>query len=327
MIDVTVLILDGTFSSTAVGPMEVFRHTGTIWNDFTGKERTPRFRVTTASANGRAVQCDGPLYIRPMAALTEIRKTELIFIPSTGPSLNDIAERNGAVVPWLRRWHKRGAAIASVCTGVGLVAASGLLDGKRATTHWGVAPDFRKKFPRVKWMPEVMVTEDRGFYCGGGVNASLDLSLYLVERYCGHDVAMQTAKALLIGTPRAWQAGFGIVPLKTEHNDDAISGAQEWLHRNFQRSFPLESPARAAGMSLRNFVRRFKQATGDTPLLYLQKLRVAAAKRLLESDHRAVQEISEAVGYQDIAFFRQIFERHTGASPSAYRRRFGLDAA
>jgi transcriptional regulator GlxA family with amidase domain len=140
-------------------------------------------------------------------------------------------------------------------------------------------------------------------------------------------VAMQTAKALLIGTPRAWQAGFGIVPLKTEHNDDAISGAQEWLHRNFQRSFPLESPARAAGMSLRNFVRRFKQATGDTPLQYLQKLRVAAAKRLLESDHRAVQEISEAVGYQDIAFFRQIFERHTGASPSAYRRRFGLDAA
>ena len=327
MIDVTVLILDGTFSSTAVGPMEVFRHTGTIWNDFTGKARTPRFRVTTASANGQAVECDGPLYIRPMAALTEVRKTELIFVPSTGPSLNDVVERNASVVPWLRRWHKRGAAIASVCTGVGLVAASGLLDGKRATTHWGVAPDFRKKFPRVKWMPEVMVTEDRGFYCGGGVNASLDLSLYLVERYCGHDVAMQTAKALLIETPRAWQAGFGIVPLKTEHKDDAISGAQEWLHKNFQRSFPLEAPARAAGMSLRNFVRRFKQATGDTPLLYLQKLRVAAAKRLLESDHRAVQEISEAVGYQDIAFFRKIFERHTGASPSAYRRRFGLGAA
>jgi transcriptional regulator GlxA family with amidase domain len=326
MIDVTVLILDGTFSSTAVGPMEVFRHTGIIWNDFAGRERAPRFRVTTASANGRAVHCDGPLFIQPMAAMAEIRKTELIFLPSTGPSLNDIVERNGRVVPWLRRWHKRGAAIASVCTGVGLVAASGLLDGKRATTHWGVAPSFRKKFPKVKWMPEMMVTEDRGFYCGGGVNASLDLSLYLVERYCGHEVAMQTAKALLIETPRAWQAGFGIVPLKTEHSDDAISGAQEWLHKNFHRSFSLEAPARAVGMSLRNFVRRFKQATGDAPLIYLQKLRVAAAKRLLESDHRGVQEISEAVGYQDVAFFREIFERHTGASPSAYRRRFGLAA-
>jgi len=208
-------------------------------------------------------------------------------------------------------------------TGVGLVAATGLLDGKRATTHWGVAPEFRRQFPKVKWMPEVMVTEDRGFYCGGGVNASLDLSLYLVERYCGHEVAMQTAKALLIETPRAWQAGFGIVPLKTEHSDEAISGAQEWLHKNFQRNFALEAPARAVGMSMRNFVRRFKEATGDTPLIYLQKLRVAVAKRLLESDHRGVQEVSEAVGYQDVAFFRTIFERHTGAAPSAYRRRFG----
>ena len=153
-------------------------------------------------------------------------------------------------------------------------------------------------------MPKLMVTEDSGFYCGGGVNASLDLILYLVERFCGHDVAMQSAKALLIETPRAWQAGFGIVPLKTEHSDDAISSAQEWMHQNFHRNFPLEAPARRVGMSLRNFVRRFKQATGDSPLTYLQKLRVAATKRLLEGDHRTLQEISDAVGYQDAAFFR-----------------------
>jgi transcriptional regulator GlxA family with amidase domain len=156
------------------------------------------------------------------------------------------------------------------------------------------------------------------------VHAALDLSLYLVEKFCGHEVAVQTAKALLIETPRAWQAGFAIVPLKTEHSDDAISGAQEWLHVNFHKSFPLEAPARRVGMSLRNFVRRFKQATGDSPLNYLQKLRVAAAKRLLESNHRTMQEISEAVGYQDVAFFRSLFERHTGASPSAYRERFGV---
>jgi len=172
-------------------------------------------------------------------------------------------------------------------------------------------------------MPELMVTEDRGFYCGGGVHAALDLSLYLVERFCGHDIAVQTAKALLIETRRAWQAGFAIVPLKTEHSDDNISSAQEWLHQNFHSSFPLEAPARRVGMSLRNFVRRFKQATGDSPLLYLQKLRVAAAKRLLESNHRTMQEISGAVGYQDVAFFRALFQRHTGFSPSAYRQRFG----
>ena len=324
MTDVTVLFLDGTFSSTATGPMEVFDHAGALWNSLTGKKPQPCFRVTTASADGRAVRCEGPIQIRPAAALNDVRHTEIIFIPSSGVSLEDVVERNAAVLPWLRRWHKRGAAIASVCSGVGLVAATGMLDGKRATTHWGLAEQFRVMYPRVRWMPELMVTEDHGFYCGGGVNASLDLSLYLVERFCGHEVAMQSAKALLIETPRAWQAGFAIVPLKTEHSDDAISSAQEWLHQNFQHNFSLETPAQRVRMSLRNFVRRFKQATGDTPLIYLQKLRVAAAKRLLESDHRTVQEISDAVGYQDVAFFRQVFQRHTGASPSAYRRRFGM---
>lgn len=324
MTEVTVLFLDGTFSSTAIGPMEVFRHAGTLWNLLTGKQQVPQFRVTTASTDGRAVRCDGRILIKPDVALSAVRKTELIFIPTTGLSLDDVVERNAAVVPWLKRWHKRGADIASVCSGVGLVAATGLLDGKRATTHWGLADRFREKYPKVKWMPELMVTEDHGFYCGGGVNASLDLSLYLVERFCGHEVAMQTAKALLIETPRAWQAGFAIVPLKTDHSDDTISTAQEWMHENFHQNFPLEAPARRVGMSLRNFVRRFKQATGDSPLIYLQKLRVAAAKRLLESDHRTMQEISDAVGYQDVAFFRGLFQRHTGVSPSAYRRRFGV---
>lgn len=324
MIEVTVLLLDETFSSTAIGPMEVFRHSGTLWNYLTGTRPVPRFRVTTASVDGRAVRCDGPIYIKPDSALGAIRKTDLIFVPTTGISLDDVVERNAPVVPWLRRWHKRGAAIASVCSGVGLVAAAGLLDGKRATTHWALADRFRQMYPKVKWMPELMVTEDRGFYCGGGVHAALDLSLYLVEKFCGHEVAVQSAKALLIETPRAWQAGFAIVPLKTEHNDDSISSAQEWLHENFRKTFSLESPARRVGMSLRNFVRRFKQATGDSPLIYLQKLRIAAAKRLLEGDHRSVQEISDAVGYQDAAFFRQLFERHTGVSPSAYRQRFGV---
>src|ERR1700747_2275854 len=111
--------------------------------------------------------------------------------------------------------------------------------------------------------------------------------------------------------------------MKTEHNDESFSMAPDWLHENFHRTFPLEAPARRVGMSLRNFVRRFKQATGDSPLIYLQKLRVAAAKRLLESDHRTMQEISDAVGYQDVAFFRALFQRHTGVSPSGYRRRFG----
>src|SRR5262249_36239476 len=286
MTDVTVLFLDGTFSSTATGPMEIFRHAGTLWNFLTGVRQTPCFRVTTASVNGRAVRCDGPIQIRPDAALSAVRKTDLIFIPTTGLSIEDVVERNAPVVPFLHRWHRRGAAIASVCSGVGLVAATGLLDGKRATTHWGLAERFREKYPRVNWMPELMVTEDRGFYCGGGVHAAMDLSLYLVEKFRGHEIAMQSAKAMLIDMPRAWQAGFAIVPLQTEHSDDPIPQAREWPPQTSPRNFPLEATAGRVGMSLPNFVRRFKQATGDSPLGYIQKLRIAAAKRLLESDHR-----------------------------------------
>jgi len=321
--DVTVLFLHGTFSSTAIGPMEVFRHTGTLWNTFAGERAAPRFRVTTASIDGRAVPCDGPISIQPAVALKAVRKTDLIFIPSTGLDMDNVVERNAAVVPFLHRWHKRGVPIASVCSGVGLVAATGLLDGKRATTHWSLADRFRAKYPKVCWMPELMVTNDGLFYCGGGVNAALDLSLYLVEHFCGHEVAVQSAKAMLIETPRTWQAGFATISLKTAHTDETIACAQQWLHERFHENFSLDHAARHVNMSPRNFVRRFKQATGDSPLHYLQKLRIGAAKRLLEHDHRTMQEISEAVGYQDVAFFREVFQRHTGTSPSAYRQRFG----
>lgn len=324
MIDVTVFFPHGTFSSTAIGPMEVFRHAGVLWNVCMGRKPEPLFRVTTASIDGKAVACDGPLRIKPSASIAAVRKTDLIFVPSTGLSLDDAVERNARALLWLRRWHKRGAVIAGVCSGVSLLAAAGLLEGRRATTHWGLADQFRCQFPRVKWMPELLVTEDGGVYCGGGVNASLDLSLYLVEKFCGHEAAVETAKALLIDTPRTWQSEFGIVPLRTEHGDESIAAAQEWLHKNFRHDVPLEALSRRVGMSLRNFVRRFKEATGDTPLVYVQKLRVTAARRMLESNSRTIQEISAGVGYQDVIFFRDLFRRHTGVSPSAYRDRFGM---
>src|SRR5260370_36730621 len=243
LIHVTVLLLDGTFSSTAVGPMEVFRHAGSLWNVLTGKRPAPHFEVTTASANGHAVCCDGQIRIRPNAAIASIRKTDLIFIPTTGLSLDDVVERNAPVIPWLRRWHKRGAAIASVCSGVGLTAATGMLDGKRATTHWGLAERFREKYPKVKWMPELMVTEDSGFYCGGGVHAALHLSLYLVEKFCGHDIAMQSAKALLIDTPPPYHPAFRIVPLKPYPSTHSLATSQEGLQQHFPRTFPLSAPA------------------------------------------------------------------------------------
>jgi transcriptional regulator GlxA family with amidase domain len=323
MIDIVIFLPEQTFPSTAIGPMDVFTHAGSLWNVCTGSEPSPAFRVSTVSTTGNPVQCEGPLQLRPTMSIKDVRKADVIFIPSTGISVDDVARRNEPMIPWLQKWHARGAAIACVCSGVGLVAETGLLDGRRATTHWGIAEHLRGKYPNVNWMPELLVTEDRNIYCGGGMNAALDLSLYLVERYCGHEVAVQAAKALLLETPRSWQSGFALTPLNMAHDDEAISRAQDWLHKNLHRTFPVDAPAEHVGMSLRNFVRRFKAATGDSPIEYLQKVRVAAAKRLLENSHKTVQEISEAVGYSDAAFFRSLFKRLTGIPPVAYRERFG----
>src|SRR6201995_3588607 len=156
---ITVLLLDQMFSSTAIGPMGVFRHAGSLWNILTGTQLTPAFQVTPASADGEAVNCDGGIQLRPNVALDDVGKTGLIFVPTTGLSVDDVLERNAPIVPWLKRRSTRGIAVASVCSGVGLVAAAGLLDGKRATTHWSLAKRFQEKYPAVRWPPGVIVTE------------------------------------------------------------------------------------------------------------------------------------------------------------------------
>ncbi|WP_263410927.1 GlxA family transcriptional regulator [Terriglobus tenax] len=323
MIDITLYFPQGMFASTAIGPMEVFRHSGSLWNICHGQPAETLFRVTTASLDGGPVECDGALQIHPNASIHDITNSDLILIPSTGLALEDVAERNRDVVPWLHAWRQRGTAIAAVCSGTGLLAATGMLDGKRATTHWGLAARFRELYPQVRWTPECMVTEDDNLFCGGGVHASLDLSLYLVERFCGHEIALQSARAMLIETTRAWQAGFAIAPLKLEHTDASVHRAQEWMHANFHRGSAMEA-ARHAGMSERNFARRFKLATGDSPLEYQQKLRVSAAKRLLENPSLTMEEVGHAVGYGDPSFFRTVFHRYAGCSPAAYRKRLAI---
>lgn len=327
MMDVTILLLHGGHSSTAVAPLEVFHSTGVLWNYFSGEGTAAPFRVQTASVDGKPVQAEGPLRVAPQTSLRGIRRTDLIFVPSGGVDLDGMIARHRPALSWLRKWRKKGAYIAGVCSGVALLAAAGLLDGRRATTHWGLVERYRQRFPRVDWRPDLFVTEDNGIFCGGGVYSSLDLSLYLVEKFCGHDVAVQCAKALLVEMPRTFQTGFSLLPLGAQHADESIRSAEEWIHQNYHRDFRLEDLAQRVGMSPRNFIRRFKAATGQAPLTYLQRLRIAAAKRLLEIEDRTVEGVSQAVGYEDVAFFRNLFKRHTGVAPNLYRRSFGISNA
>jgi transcriptional regulator GlxA family with amidase domain len=323
MIDVTVLFLDEGHASTAIGPLEVFRDAGVLWGQLTGVPITPRFRVRSASIGGRPVRANASYTIHPDESLEAITATDLVFVPSVGLDLDASLACNEPVIAFLRRMHASGARIAGVCSGVALLAASGILDGKTATSHWGLVPLYRERFPAVEWQPDALVTESDGVYCGGGVYAALDLALYLVERLSDRATAVQCSKALLIGMPRACQAGFAVLPLGRRHADDTIRRAEEWIHGRCREEVCFETLARELGMSPRNFIRRFKQATGVAPVDYLQRLRIHVAKRILEEDGIGVQEVGQAVGYADAAFFRNLFKRHTGLVPTAYRRQFG----
>ena len=327
MLDVTVLFLEGSHASTSIGPLEVFEAAGSLYPLFTEGEPRPEFRVRTASLGGRPVRAAGAYAIQPESDVADVERSDLVFVPSGGADLGLLLERHAALAGFLRRCYDAGARIAGVCSGVSLVAASGLLDGRPATTHWGLVDECRERFPEVDWRPGELVTEADGVFCGAGVYASLDLALYLVGKLTEHRVAVECSKALLIDMPRECQAGFAVLPMGGRHDDAAIKQAEAWIHAHCREDTDFEWLARELGMSPRNFIRRFKAATGTTPLDYAQRLRVRAAKQLLEGDRLGVQEVGRAVGYEDAAFFRALFKRHTGLAPAAYRRRFGASAA
>jgi transcriptional regulator GlxA family with amidase domain len=322
VLDVTVVLLEAGYASTAVGPIEVFHSAGLLWNWLHGAMPHPRFRVRIASIDGAAVTSLCSLGLKPELAIDDVKHTDIIILPASGWNVQDEIARNTALLPWLRKWHARGATIAGICTGVAFLAECGLLDGRRATTHWAVADIFRERYPNVLWQPEEFVTEDDRLMCSGGVYASIDLSLYLVEKFCGHEIALQCAKALLVSMPRCRQSGYSVLPLARSHADDKIRQTEQYLRERFDSTLSIDHLAERIGMGPRNFIRRFKAATGRLPNAYIQMLRVAAAKELLEQGAASIQAVCSQVGYEDIAFFRGLFKRHTGMTPGEYRASF-----
>lgn len=325
MLDVTIVLVAEGYASTAIGPIEVFASAGKMWNEMSGTVPQPRFRVTMASIDGAPVESAYGLRITPDRSINDVGPADLIFISASGPLPSEWMHRHASLPPWLAERHgNHGAMLAGVCSGVAFLAEAGLLDGRRATTHWGVADAFRRRYPRVDWRTDMLITEDGGLFCGGGVNASTDLSLYLVERLCGRHVAVECAKALLLDMPRLNQSGYAILPVSRPHTDSSMRGLEEYLHANFQRDVPIEELAGIAGMSARTVIRRFKAATGCLPGAYLQMIRVAAARQMLENGAASVQQVGVSVGYEDTSFFRRVFKRYSGITPAAYRARYRL---
>lgn len=317
-------MLDDGLSSTAIMPMEIFHSAGALWHVLQDEPcETPAFRVRTASIDGAPVRSPYGLGIAPEASLDEITSSDIVIVSTSGLLWNEKLIENSALTPWLRRHYDRGAYVAGVCMGAAYLAEAGLLDGRMATTHWAVCDQFAVRWPQVNWRPDLLVTEEARVLCSGGVYAAIDISLYLVEKLCGHEVAVQCAKALLLPMPRTHQAGYAVLPLSPPHGDERIRAAETYMQSAFREDVTTEDLANRAGLGLRTFARRFKAATGRLPSTYLQAVRIEHAKAILEHEGAPIQTVSSAVGYDDVTFFRSLFKRETGMTPAEYRANFG----
>jgi transcriptional regulator GlxA family with amidase domain len=318
---VTILGLYNSMASTVFGPMDILNQAGRLWNRVGNFPQTPFFDVTLASADGQPIRCTNNVLIQPHCSIGAIHNTDLIVIASA-TYIDQILQRNPELIPWILGQYNRGSHVASICTGVFLLAATGLLDGKSATLHWGFTRMFLKKYPQVTLKQDQMLIDQGRLYCSAGVNAGMDLSLYLVEKFCGRQAAVKSAKTMVLDLGRELQTPYSHFLFSKDHGDPSVVKAQKWIEQNHTQSIDYDMLAGKYRMSRRSLERRFKKATGVTPLEYLQQLRVETAKRLLEEGNQTFTEITYQVGYEDISFFRKVFVRLTGLRPKEYQQRF-----
>lgn len=316
---ILILAFGNTVSLTFTGPLDVFHQAGSLYNRLLGVEESPLFDVKLVTVDGKPFETRTGMRVTPHFSLADAPKADLVMISSLA-SLNH--ERYPGAVEWLKGQAENGATLASVCTGAFLLAETGLLDGKTATTHWAFAKLFRERFPAVKLRPERILTDEGRILSSAGFAAAIDLSLYLVEKYGGHLIAMEIAKSMVYDLNRASQTPYSVFKRSKQHEDEAVLRVQNWLENNYGEELNYNDTANRFGLSLRSLERRFKAATGLTPLQYLHRVRIEAAKRLLEDSTLSFEEITFQVGYGDGGFFRKLFLQQTGLRPAEYRRRF-----
>ena len=319
---VVILASEGCVLSTIASPMDMFLQAGVMWNVTMGKRPDPAFEVKIVTSDGQPVMALNQVPVVPACAMHDIQDVDLIIIPSQGFFFDLQSEAHIARVDWLKKWSKNGADLASVCTGAFTLAATGLLDGKSATTHWGMARQFKKTYPEVKLRTDLMVTDEGNLFCGGGITADLNLSLYLIRKFCGREIALQSARCTMADLDRISQAPFSVFVPEKNHSDRGILKAQDWIEENYQKNVNLQELAAKTGVSLRQFNRRFKSATGETGIKYLQLVRIEAAKMALINTDQSFEDISRSAGYENVSFFRRVFKNNTTLTPVVYRQKF-----
>jgi len=223
--------------------------------------------------------------------IRQVRKSDLVIIPSLSHDYNNIVTDNAELINWIREQYKTGAEIASICTGAFLVAATGLLEGKSCSTHWNAAAGFRRMFPGVRLHIDKLITAEKGIFTNGGAYSFLNLILFLVERYFDRDTAIYCSKIFQIDIERSSQSPFSIFHTQKEHGDEVVYKAQAYIEDNLVQKISFEDLASKLAISRRNFDRRFIKATGNTPVEYLQRVKVEVAKRTLEKGRKSIYEV------------------------------------
>jgi transcriptional regulator GlxA family with amidase domain len=258
--------------------------------------------------------------------IKEIKKTGLVIIPSLSYDYDIVLRDNKELIVWMREQYKNGAEIASICTGAFLLAATGLLDGKTCSTHWNAANDFKRLFPNINLQTDKLVTVQEGIYTNGGAYSFLNLILFLVEKYFDRQTAIYCSKVFQIDMDRTSQSPFFIFQAQKNHGDELVCKAQTYIEENLSERISFEELASKLAISRRNFDRRFISATGNTPVEYLQRVKVEVAKSTLEKGRKSIFEVMIEVGYADDKAFREVFKKITGLSPLDYRAKYNKGA-
>ncbi len=310
--------------SSVIGSYKVFK---TVNGALASRGKKPFFDIQMVGLSKETSLYDGLFAIRPDVALEEAKKTDLIIIPAIQGDMPASLKLNQAYIPWIIDQYKQGAEIASLCTGAFLLATTGLLKGRKCSTHWVAADAFRQAFPDVRLQPEKIITDELGMYSSGGAYSFLNLMIYLVEKFCGREMAVYCSKMLEIEIERKSQSPFAIFVGQKTHEDEPIKKAQLFMENHVDTKVSVDQLSEMFALSRRNFERRFKKATSNTPVEYLQRVKIEAAKKSLESSRENINEVMYSVGYSDSKAFRTMFKKITGLSPVSYRNKYNREMA
>jgi transcriptional regulator GlxA family with amidase domain len=282
--------------------------------------------ILTGSAKGKSITADR-FTVQLDRHIDEGEDADLIIVPSLGDEIETSIKRNKKNIDWAIGQYKRGAEIASLCTGAFILASAGLLDGRKCSTHWSAADIFKTMFPRVDLAIEKIITDERGVYTTGGAISSMNLVLHIVEKYYDRATAIFISKVFEIDLERDSQSAFVIFSGQKNHDDKEIAKAQLFIEKNIGDKIIVEDLSAKFSIDRRNFDRRFKKATGNSPLEYMQRVKIEAAKKSLETSRKTVNEVMYEVGYADVKAFREVFKKITGLSPIVYRSKYNKEAS